>query len=138
MEEGQEANDDPFSLREHTALLLHPCTPRVRPLSLFLSLLLPRPIPRAVACLVPYGAENCGAVDSVFPVAEPDRRNFREGGNSELGRCLSSPPVGASLTEQKHKVVQAGIGARRSAICIFHRAGARARRTLVDYNPIFI
>lgn len=43
----------------------------------------------AVACLVPYGAENCGPVDSIFPLAEPHRRNFRKRvirGNSQLGR----------------------------------------------------
>lgn len=43
----------------------------------------------AVACFVPYGAENCGPVDSIFPLAEPHRRNFHKRvirGNSQLGR----------------------------------------------------
>lgn len=32
----------------------------------------------ATACLLLYGTENCGAVDSVFPLAVPDQWNFHK------------------------------------------------------------
>lgn len=55
-------------------------SPPLAPLNHPLSLSLPtRVLPPARARPVPYGAENCGPVDSVFPLAEPGRRNFRKG-----------------------------------------------------------
>lgn len=52
---------------------ISPCSLSLHPSTLAFS----HPCPHGSLCLVLYGAENYGAVDSVFPLAVPDRRNFR-------------------------------------------------------------